>query len=147
MSRALLYKGSSNGEGLFLFKTPMFIPSFKTTHTAYIGSSVKSFLWHHRLGHPTSEVASKMLALSKVQFTKDSTSHVCSDCLCGKMHRIPFSESLSKSVSPFQKVHSDLWGPAPCLSIEGFKYYVTFTVPSLCGSFHLLINLTLCQFS
>ena len=34
--------------------------------------------------------------------------------------------SSSKSVNPFEIVHSDVWGPAPCVSVEGFKYYVTF---------------------
>ncbi|PRQ51221.1 putative RNA-directed DNA polymerase [Rosa chinensis] len=125
-SKALLYRGKSNGEGLFLFKTPKSIPPFHHDHTAFVGAAVKCSLWHQRLGHPSSDIVSRMLSLSQVKFNNDQTSHTCSHCLSGKMHRLPFSESISKSVLPFQKVHSDLWGPAPCLSIEGFKYYVTF---------------------
>lgn len=26
----------------------------------------------------------------------------------------------------FSKIHSDVWGPAPCLSLEGYRYYMTF---------------------
>ncbi|KAM5556360.1 hypothetical protein ABKV19_023986 [Rosa sericea] len=125
-TKALLYKGKSNGEGMFLFKSPRLPPITQHTHNAFIGSAIKSSLWHQRLGHPTSDVAAKMLSLSQVQFSNDPSPHMCSSCLGGKMHRLPFNESVSRSVVPFQKVHSDVWGAAPCLSLEGFKYYVTY---------------------
>ena len=56
----------------------------------------------------------------------DSSPMLCSTCLEGKFSKLPFASALSKSNKPFEIVHSNVWGPAPCLSIEGFKYYVTF---------------------
>lgn len=69
---------------------------------------------------------SKMLSSSEINLSGSIPSSLCSHCLEGKMHRLPFSESQSKTSVPFSKVHSDVWGPAPCLSIEGYRYYVTF---------------------
>lgn len=37
-----------------------------------------------------------------------------------------FSNSISSVTSPFDLVHTDLWGPALVLSIDGFPYYVLF---------------------
>ena len=36
----------------------------------------------------------------------------------------PFNESVS--VASFDLVHSDIWGPAPVTSLDGFSYYVYF---------------------
>ncbi|PRQ54448.1 putative RNA-directed DNA polymerase [Rosa chinensis] len=93
VSKALLYRGKSNGEGLFLFKTPRFKHVQSTTHYGFLGATVKSSLWHHRLGHPADDIASKMLSLSQIQFNKDRSTHMCSHCLSGNMHRLPFQES------------------------------------------------------
>lgn len=50
----------------------------------------------------------------------------CEACKFGKSHAIPFTLSLSHARSPFELVHSDLWGPAPVMSIGGYRYYVHF---------------------
>ena len=31
-----------------------------------------------------------------------------------------------RAFTPFELVHSDIWGPCPILSPTGFKYFVTF---------------------
>ncbi|KAM1755844.1 hypothetical protein ACFX12_008126 [Malus domestica] len=51
---------------------------------------------------------------------------MCSSCLKGKFCKLPFSLSTNKSIKPFAVIHSDLWGPAPSISIDGYRYYVTF---------------------
>ncbi|XP_004301682.1 PREDICTED: uncharacterized protein LOC101303134 [Fragaria vesca subsp. vesca] len=70
-SRKTLYEGKTNADGLYLFKSPRFskssLPSVSATATAFVGSSISSSLWHKRLGHPTSNVASKMLSLSNIK--------------------------------------------------------------------------------
>ena len=50
----------------------------------------------------------------------------CIHCLHGKMHRLPFPSSRFVANSPFELVHTNLWGPAPLDSINGYKYYVIF---------------------
>ncbi|CAN6718565.1 unnamed protein product [Malus baccata var. baccata] len=47
-------------------------------------------------------------------------------CSEGKFCKLPFSSSVNKSIIPFEVVHSDLWGPAPCKSVDGYRYYVVF---------------------
>ena len=51
---------------------------------------------------------------------------MCYSCLQGKFSKLPFQSSNHKSVIPFHTIHSDVWGPSPCVSIDGYKYYVTF---------------------
>lgn len=97
-----------------------------TTSVAFLGQAIRSSLWHHRLGHLSNVITSRMLSIAKVPFTPDSSLHVCSSCLSGKMSRLPFSTKSNKSDIPFYKVHTDVWGPAPCVSIDGYRYYVLF---------------------
>lgn len=58
---------------------------------------------------------------------KDFLPIMCQSCLEEKFGKLPFSSSEKKKSIPFQVVHGDFWGPAFCKSIDGFKYYVTFT--------------------
>ena len=50
----------------------------------------------------------------------------CTHCLYGKMHRLPFPNSKFVASSPFELVHFDVWGPAPVMSVDDFRYYVLF---------------------
>lgn len=44
------------------------------------------------------------------------------------MHGLPFPHSQTKSIFPLQLIHSDVWGPAPKISINGFKYTCFFPI-------------------
>lgn len=37
-----------------------------------------------------------------------------------------FPNSVNQSVNPFEILHSDHWGPFPCISVDSYRYYVTF---------------------
>jgi hypothetical protein len=37
----------------------------------------------------------------------------CSGCKLAKFSALPFNRSISVSSSPFDLVHSDVWGPSP----------------------------------
>ncbi|KAM2627715.1 hypothetical protein TB2_001133 [Malus domestica] len=93
---------------------------------AYLGHQISSCLWHNRLGHPSNSVLSVMLKKCHLSVLPDSVSMMCHTCLEGKFCKLSFVSSVSKSIHPFQVVHSDVWGPSPCTSIDGFRYYVTF---------------------
>ncbi|KAM2231636.1 hypothetical protein ACFX1S_015876 [Malus domestica] len=67
-----------------------------------------------------------MLKQANIPCSKSSLPVMCSSCLEGKFCKLPFSLSTNKSVKPFVVIHSDLWGPAPSISIDGYRYYVTF---------------------
>ncbi|KAM1027531.1 hypothetical protein ACFX2A_041277 [Malus domestica] len=62
-----------------------------------------------------------MLHKSNVVFPKTSSPVMCQSCLEDKFCKLPFSPSVNKSVIPFEVVHSDLWGPAPCVSVDGYS--------------------------
>jgi len=47
-------------------------------------------------------------------------------CLAGKMHSNPFPSSLSRPTKPLELVHSDLHGPLPVATREGYRYWITF---------------------
>ena len=38
--------------------------------------------------------------------------------------RLPFSASTFVASRPLERIHSDLWGPSPVASVQGFRYYV-----------------------
>ena len=80
-------------------------------------------LWHKRLGHPCPSVLSHVIPFSVHEIKQSS---LCAPCILGKMPQKPFPTSLSKSKSVFELVYSDLWGPAPATSCDGYKYYVLF---------------------
>lgn len=85
-----------------------------------------SRLWHMRLGHPNALALQTVLQHLNVKLSKVNKDFVCSACQYGKMHQSTYPLSNSKANAPLELVHSDLWGPAPVVSNEGFRYYVHF---------------------
>jgi len=93
---------------------------------AFLGQLVQSNLWHHRLGHPTNSVVSLMLNKAHIPVPKTSSPIMCHPCLAGKVRKLPFPQHHHKFNSPFATIHTDLWGPAPCRSVDGYRYYTIF---------------------
>lgn len=46
--------------------------------------------------------------------------------LARQVHQVIFPIVASKFVIPFEVLHTDVWGPALTMSIEGYRYYVSF---------------------
>jgi hypothetical protein len=67
-----------------------------------------------------------MLNKSKLPSVSSDANAVCEACLLGKFKKLPFSDSRTISTNPFEIVHSDVWGPSPHQSLDGFRYYVLF---------------------
>jgi len=78
-----------------------------------------------RLGHPNPQVL-QLLSSSKAIKINKSTNAACESCRLGKSSRLPFSSSEFIASRPLERVHCDLWGPAPVSSVQGFQYYVIF---------------------
>jgi len=64
---------------------------------------------------------------------------VCEPCLAGKMRSNPFPSSPSRSTKPLELVHSDLHGPLPVPTRDGYCYWITFIddATSYCGAMKL----------
>ncbi|KAI3668990.1 hypothetical protein L6452_40208 [Arctium lappa] len=84
--------------------------------------SVSSSLpvWHFRLGHYVMD----FLSFNKHIFcNKIDESFFCQSCQIAKHKRLPFKDSTSTTLRPFDLVHTDLW-TSPIPSNTGFKYYL-----------------------
>ncbi|RVW36465.1 Retrovirus-related Pol polyprotein from transposon TNT 1-94 [Vitis vinifera] len=79
-------------------------------------------LIHNRLGHPSLSKFQKMVP----RFSTLS-SLPCESCQLGKHTRVSFPKRLNnRAKSPFELVHTDVWGPCRTTSTIGFQYFVTF---------------------
>lgn len=58
--------------------------------------------------------------------SKNKEISVCSSCQMSRSHKLPFIKSSNSSLDLLDKVHCDLWGPAPVTSVKGFRYYALF---------------------
>ena len=78
-----------------------------------------SSLWHKRLGHAPLKVLSRIKELNIVPIHD----HHCSICPIAKQSRLPFPTSLSHSVSVFNIIHGDVWGPYRVPNYDGKRYF------------------------
>ena len=87
-------------------------------------------LWHKRFIHHNYADVKKMISQNLVTGLKieseASPDPVCEPCLAGKMHANPFPSSLNHNRSPLDLIHSDVHGPLPVASNQGYKYWITF---------------------
>lgn len=125
----ILYQGMSDGGELFNIPLNVFANSFASklsTCAAFLGKKIKTDVWHQSLGHPSEEVLATMLKDSNILVSKDSCQSICSSCIEGKMSRQSFHIIQSSAGSLFERIHSDVWGPAPKQSIEWYGFYIRF---------------------
>jgi hypothetical protein len=51
---------------------------------------------------------------------------ICEPCLAGKMHASPFPTSDHRAKEPLELVHTDVHGPTPAASHQGYRYWALF---------------------
>ena len=77
---------------------------------------------HCRLGHSSLSLLKKFLAQFSSLFSLN-----CESCQYATLYRVHLSPKDNKRAStPFELIHSDVWGPYPIMSPTRFKYFVTF---------------------
>ena len=122
----LFYKGLSNN-GVYPIHSSLFIPTAnKTASTAHSISSDKCHLWHSILGHPSAKVLANVFPCFNTSSNSKVVQEHCHHCLVGKMHQLPFPTSNKTVASPFELIHADLWGPAPVVTSNSFRFYLVF---------------------
>lgn len=143
----ILYKGlCSNGLYPFPSNPSQFAPS-ALGFQAYSGQSILPSTWHYRLGHPTNKIVKLMLNKACIPCSLDNFSNICVSCLQGKICKQPFHSSTHLSSTPFDIIHSDLWGPSPSISIDGYRFYVIFVddYSRFCWLFPLINKSDVCS--
>lgn len=133
-TKKILLKGIVMG-GLYCFDHLAVLPSLAVVHSKHVLSAQSSskfcspslfHLWHSRLGHPSFSIVNKVLQTCNLPLMSKNQQPFCHSCCIGKIHKQPFSNSLSVYNKPLQLIHSDVWGPAATISSNGFVYYVHF---------------------
>ena len=81
--------------------------------------------WHLRLGHASSSKIQPLISRGLLGSTKFE-SFDCLHCKLAKQPALSFNKNDSISDNPFDLIHSDIWGPSPVASINGFRYFVLF---------------------
>lgn len=51
---------------------------------------------------------------------------MCEACQVGKTCKLPFSSLVFRSSRVLERIYCDVWGPAPVVSVQGFRFYVVF---------------------
>lgn len=93
-------------------------------HFSHCFKSYSAEVWHQHLGHLQS--SSSQLLKNKGLIDVSGTNklkHLCDSCHLGKLSRLSFFSSKHSSSTIFDKIHCDLWGPTPVLSIGKYEYY------------------------
>ncbi|KAJ1700890.1 hypothetical protein LUZ63_000669 [Rhynchospora breviuscula] len=106
--------------GLYLISAPLIC-----TPLALLGERVAATTWHYRLGHPAVTMTRRILVSHSLP-CNNSNLPMCEHCAVAKCHKLPFLDSSSGSSAPLELIHADVWGPAPILTTNGFKYFVVF---------------------
>nr|GEW40943.1 hypothetical protein [Tanacetum cinerariifolium] len=65
-------------------------------------------LWHHRLGRPGARILNSLKNKRYIQCNQTSRTSVCQSCVFGKQIKMPFYDSSSSTLLPFDIIHSDL---------------------------------------
>lgn len=82
-------------------------------------------MWHRRLGHAHCQILQHLSSIKAITINKQLQS-LCEACRLGKSSKLLFVESVFHASRPLERIHCDVWGPAPIVFGQGFKYYVVF---------------------
>src|ERR1051325_8612192 len=102
-----------------------------TTNSASVSSAIqvtsplyllsnKLALWHNRPSHANAVVVKFVLKLCNVPLNNKHNIEFCNSCCLGKSHRLYAPVTSTEYSSPFELTHTDLRGPSPSTSSQGF---------------------------
>jgi histone deacetylase 1/2 len=88
--------------------------------------SASADLWHRRLGHPNSDIFQFLVSKNKIICNNKRLNFQCQSCPLEKSSRLPLRPTGHKTSAPLELIFSDVWGPAPLFSSDGYRYFVIF---------------------
>jgi hypothetical protein len=89
-------------------------------------SSSSFYLWHSHLGYVSSSRLRFLASIGALGNLQTCDIFYCSGCKLAKFLVLPFNRSIFVSSSPFNLIHSDVWGPSHVATKGGSRYYVLF---------------------
>jgi histone deacetylase 1/2 len=95
------------------------LPPPSNNHKAFLTTASSHPPWHHILGHPNNHVMRHLISFQQI---KHNINKPCISCSISKSHKLPFTISIIKSTRPLEIIYSDVWGPAPIRSLDGYLY-------------------------
>ncbi|GAB2276130.1 hypothetical protein Dimus_039173 [Dionaea muscipula] len=113
----LLGRGHRTSGGLYILDVDFF-------NLACSGVSFTLIDLHNRLGHPSLSSFKRLCPEAR------SVSQLfCESCQFAKHHKATYvPRSNTRASTPFELIHSDIWGSCPIQSGAGFRYFVTFVM-------------------
>jgi len=78
------------------------------------------------LGHPTPRIFNLLVSDNKIVCTSRRSLTHCQACPLGKSSRLSLRPTGHKNSAPLELIFSDVWGPTPMFSSDGFRYFVIF---------------------
>lgn len=118
LSTDIIQAVGKRNAGLYRFQSSDFSFLSHNCSSNLVTSNVN--LFHAMLGH---------LSVGKLKHMKTSFSDLdkfsCDACILAKHHKLPFTESHSRSPVSFDLLHIDLWGPYRTTTYSGARYFLT----------------------
>jgi histone deacetylase 1/2 len=124
-NEVVLLSGQSK-DGLYTLSR--FRSSIPSVPQAYWSPCISAFadLWHRRLGHPTSRIFQFLVSKNKIICNNKRLNFQCQSCPLGKSSCLSLRPTGHKTSAPLELIFSDVWGPTPLFSSDGYHYFVIF---------------------
>jgi hypothetical protein len=84
-------------------------------------------LWHYRLGHISRGRIERLIKDDILTLLDFSNSDYCIDCIKGKYAKQVKKGEAKRSAGVLEIIHTDICGPFPVKSVDGFDSFITFT--------------------
>ncbi|GJT98882.1 retrotransposon protein, putative, ty1-copia subclass [Tanacetum coccineum] len=98
------------------------------------------YLWPYHLGHINNKCMDMLQHDGLLQPTHDESHEKYKSCISRKMARKPFPHQVERAQDLLGLIHTDVYGPFRTVSIEGARYFITFTDDFSCYGFIYLMK-------
>lgn len=119
-TQAVLMRSNSSGD---LYSLPSSHSKPSPPSSALL--SISPDLWHKRLAHINKNSLNSLISANAFACNNDKLATSCKACQLGKQIKLPFRDSNSYALKPFELIHSDVW-TSPISSPSNIRYYVLF---------------------
>jgi len=99
-------------------------PAYIVNYASYKPKIPTLQLWNNRLSHCNFSIVQRILNACNISYT--SQKRFCDHCIRGKLHHLPFHNSVTQYIEPLQLVFIDIWGPTTLCASNGVCYYISF---------------------